>query len=141
MNRLFNAAAFYAVLGLLGGLFYREMTKMQDFPADQFTQLSVVHTHSFALGMLFFLIVLALEKPLALSSAKFFGAFFWTYNVGVVLTIAMLLTHGTMTVLGTAEVSPAISGIAGLGHIIITVGLVFFFINVKKAINAARQHA
>lgn len=38
----------------------------------------------------------------------------------------MMLTHGTMTVLGI-ESSAAISGIAGLGHIILTVGLGFFF--------------
>jgi len=36
----------------------------------------------------------------------------------------MLVVHGTMQVNGHPDVSPAISGIAGLGHIGLSVGLV-----------------
>lgn len=55
------------------------------------------------------------------------------YNGGLALTVAMLVVHGTQTVLGV-ETSPAISGIAGLGHIVLTVGLILFFINLGKRI-------
>lgn len=60
MIRLYYSAALYTVLGLAAGLYYRELTRAQDFVGD--TQLSVVHTHLLAFGMLFFLVILALEK-------------------------------------------------------------------------------
>ena len=49
MRRLFNAAFLYTILGLAGGLFYRELTHINRFTGD--TQLAVVHTHFLVLGM------------------------------------------------------------------------------------------
>lgn len=126
MKRLYYAAIAYTALGLIAGLFYREYTESQDFTGD--SQLSTTHTHLLVLGTLFFLIVLALEKLFSLSESRWFGPFFWTYNVGLLLTVAMMITHGIMTVRGEEDVSAAIPGIAGLGHIVMTVGLIFFFI-------------
>ncbi|WP_333619501.1 DUF2871 domain-containing protein [Dietzia sp.] len=136
LRSTFYAALTYTVLGLLGGLYFRELTKAQDFPEDAFTQLSVVHTHLFALGTTILLVVLALDKLFRLSDSREFRWFFWTYNAGVVLTVVMLLVHGTLTVLGHDEVSPAISGIAGLGHILLTVGFVLLFVSLGKAVGA-----
>ncbi|WP_099332828.1 DUF2871 family protein [Actinomyces minihominis] len=65
---------------------------------------------------------------------KLFNWFFWLYNVGVVLTSAMLSVHGSMTVAGV-ESNKMISGIAGLGHIILTAGLTVFFVVLGKAVN------
>jgi hypothetical protein len=45
----------------------------------------------------------------------------------------MMSVHGAQTVLG-AETSEAISAIAGPGHIVLTVGLILFFINLGKRI-------
>ncbi|MEU6263347.1 DUF2871 domain-containing protein [Saccharopolyspora shandongensis] len=131
MKKLYWSALVYMVLGLAAGLYYREFTKVLDFTGD--TQLSVLHTHLLALGMLFFLLVLALDKAFALSGNKLFTLFFWFYNSGLVLTAAMMLVHGTLTVLGK-ESSAAISGIAGLGHILITLGLIHLFLALRKAL-------
>ncbi|NUR96162.1 MAG: DUF2871 family protein, partial [Kribbellaceae bacterium] len=57
MRKIYVAAHVYMILGLISGLYYRELTKAKDFTGD--SQLGVVHTHILALGMLFFLIVLA----------------------------------------------------------------------------------
>lgn len=124
MQKLARASLSYMIIGLISGVYFREFTKLKDF--TDWTQLSVVHTHTLILGMFFFLIVLLLEKNFNLTQHKNFKKFYVIYNIGLGLTILMLLTHGTMTVLGN-DVSPAISGIAGLGHIILTVGLGFFF--------------
>lgn len=124
MQKLARASLSYMVIGLISGVYFREMTKLNDF--DGWTQLSVVHTHTLILGMFFFLIVLLLEKNFNLTKHKNFKKFYIIYNIGLGVTLLMLLTHGTMTVLGI-ESSAAISGIAGLGHIILTVGLGFFF--------------
>ncbi|TCC18762.1 DUF2871 domain-containing protein [Kribbella speibonae] len=133
MRKLFVAADVYMILGLISGLYYRELTKANDFTGD--TQLSVVHTHILALGMLFFLIALALEKLFTLSEGKLFTAFFWVYNAGLALTVGLMIVRGTMTVLGH-EAGPALDGLSGLGHITITLGLIFFFINLGKRVEA-----
>lgn len=131
MKKILNTAHIYMIVGVISGLYYRELTKLNDFTGD--TQLGVVHTHLLALGMLFFLIVLVLEKQFTMTEGKLFNWFFWVYNAGLALTVLMLTVHGTQTVLG-ATTSAAISGIAGLGHILLTVGLVLFFINLGKRI-------
>ncbi|SEG97907.1 Protein of unknown function [Saccharopolyspora kobensis] len=136
MKKVYWAALSYMVLGLAAGLYYRELTKAQEFTGD--TQLAVAHTHLLALGMLFFLVVLALDKAFGLAGDRLFTLFFWFYNSGLALTAAMMLVHGTMTVFG-AESSAAISGIAGLGHILITVGLVHLFLALRKALPAGKE--
>ncbi|PRZ40506.1 uncharacterized protein DUF2871 [Antricoccus suffuscus] len=129
MKKNYYAALTYMVLGLVAGLYYREFTKARDFTGD--TQLSVMHTHLLALGMLVFLIVLALDKLFDLSRTKSFNLFFWFYNAGLVVTVAMMFVHGTMDVLGK-DVSGAVPGIAGLGHILLTVGLASFFVSLRS---------
>ena len=128
MKRLYYASLTYMIVGIASGLFYRELTKFNEFEGD--TQLAVAHTHLLVLGMFFFLIVIALEKLFTLSDARTFRWFFWTYNAGVIVTVSMQIVHGSMTVLGH-ESGPAIAGIAGMGHIFITIGLVLMFIALK----------
>ncbi|MEC5192367.1 MULTISPECIES: DUF2871 domain-containing protein [unclassified Arthrobacter] len=132
MKKLYYAALTYMIAGLVSGLLYREFTKANDFTGD--SQLSVVHTHLLALGMLFFLTVLALDKTYDLSAVRMSNAFFWTYNAGLVLTTAMMVLSGVLTVQG-ATPSAAIAGISGLGHIGLTAGLVLLFITLGKRVS------
>lgn len=138
MNRLFAAAVVYLVLGLGSGLFYREFTKANDFVDGSSTQLSVVHTHLLMLGFFAMLIFLALEKVFSMSAGPLFTWFFWVYNAGVLLTAAMMTWHGSLTVLGQ-ESNAAIAGIAGLGHIIVTAGLVLLMLALRRAITASTR--
>lgn len=55
MKRTVNYAILYAILAMIGGIFYREYTKFIGF--DGRTTLAFVHTHLFLLGMVMFLIV------------------------------------------------------------------------------------
>lgn len=134
VRKLFNTAFIYMLVGVVSGLFYREFTKLNDFPEGEFTQLGLAHTHLLTLGFLVFLIVLGLEKVFTISqSRKLFTWFFWLYNAGVILTTAMLIWHGSLTVLGE-ESNKMISGIAGLGHMLITAGMIVFFTALRRAI-------
>lgn len=134
MKKLFNASFAYLVIGVLSGLFYREFTKINDFPEGQFTQLGLAHTHLLTLGFIVLLIVLALEKVFTISaSPKLFAWFFWLYNAGVILTSGMLIWHGMLTVLGE-ESTKMIAGIAGLGHMLITAGMIVFFVALRRAV-------
>jgi hypothetical protein len=133
MKKSFYAAFTYMIIGVLAGLYYREFTKANDFPEGDFTQLGVVHTHLLTLGFIVMLIVLALDKLFGLSGSKLFPWFFWLYNAGIVLTVGMMIWHGSLTVLGE-ESNAMIAGIAGLGHIALSVSLVLFFLVLRKKV-------
>ena len=137
MRRLFSAAFAYMLVGVASGLFYREFTKINDFPEGEATQLGLVHTHLLVLGFVVLLIVLLLEKTFALSESRLFGWFFWLYNAGLVLTSAMMIWHGSLTVLGQ-ESCGMIAGIAGLGHILLSAGMILLFLALRKRLFAPK---
>lgn len=129
MKKSFIAASMYLGLGLIAGVFYREFTKAVNFPQTEQTQLSVLHTHLLTLGFFFFLIVLGLDKLFGLSDDARFKTFFAVYNIGLVLSITMMTWHGILTALGRdADFGPELAGIAGLGHIVMSIGLGLFLL-------------
>lgn len=123
MKKSFIAASAYLLFGLLAGVYYRELTVSHNFDEHQDTQLSVLHTHFLVLGFLTFLIVILLDMQFAISDHSMFNVFFGAYNAGLVISSAVMAIHGTFTVLGIAHLK-ALSGIAGLGHILLALGLV-----------------
>ena len=135
MNKFLNTAFAYIILGLASGLFYREFTKATDNLGTH-TQLNTLHTHLLVLGMVMFLVVLALDAVFSLSGRRSFSVFYWTYNIGLVVTVAMQAVRGFLTLDGQdpATTSAAIPGIAGLGHMLLTVGLVALFVAVRAGI-------
>lgn len=138
MKRYMNLALLYAVLAMVGGVFYREFTKFNGFTAK--TTLGVVHTHYFLLGMVFFLLLLLLEKSFSFTGAKT-GRILAAYQVGLNLTAVMFVVRGVPQVLGTAlssGMSAAISGIAGIGHILLGVSLVLVLIQIRRSVSAVK---
>ncbi|MFJ6071861.1 DUF2871 domain-containing protein [Streptomyces sp. NPDC093065] len=135
MRKSYYAAHVYMIVGVVSGLFYREFTKAEDFHGE--TQLALMHTHLLALGMLVFLIVLALDKLFQLSGTRLFTGFFWCYNAGLAISTAMMGVHGILTVLGRDEdhISEAVPLTAGLGHIVLTVGLILLFVLLGRRVN------
>lgn len=134
MKRYLNAALTYAVLAMAGGVFYWEFTKLSGF--DGRTALGVVHTHYFMLGMVFFLLLLVLEKTFSFTGAKT-GRVLAVYHVGLNLTAVMLAVRGVTQVLGTelsSGMSAAISGMAGIGHILLGVSLVLLLLQIKRSL-------
>jgi len=138
MKRIAKLSFFYSMLGLFLGAFYREFTKINGFKGQ--TVLSGVHPHVLVLGAFFFLIVLLLEKSFELAKNKNFNKFLITYNIGLLISVIMMVIRGCIEVLNL-EISTAIdfsiSGIAGLGHIIITIAYILFFIILLNRINDA----
>ncbi|MFI6646178.1 DUF2871 domain-containing protein [Streptomyces sp. NPDC050529] len=135
MRRSYYAAHVYMIVGVVSGLFYREFTKAKDFHGE--TQLALMHTHLLALGMIVFLVVLVLDKVFQLSGARLFTAFFWFYNAGIAISTGMMGAHGILTVLGRDEdhIPEAVPLVAGLGHILLTVGLILLFILLGRRVN------
>ncbi|WP_193105192.1 DUF2871 domain-containing protein [Brachybacterium sp. FME24] len=135
MKRLLNTAFAYILLGLASGLFYREFTKATDTIGTH-TQLGTLHTHLLVLGMVMFLLVLALDAIFSLSGRRSFSVFYWTYNVGLVITVVMQAVRGILTLDGQdpTTTTAAIPGIAGLGHMLLTVGLIALYVAIRGGI-------
>ena len=136
MKRYANAALLYALLAMVGGVFYREFTKFSGFSAK--TTLSVVHTHYFLLGMVFFLLLLLLEKSFSFTGAKT-GRVLAVYHIGLNLTGVMLWVRGLTQVLSPAlssGLNAAISGMAGIGHILLGVSLVLLLSQIRRSVTA-----
>ena len=122
-----NYSIVYAVLALVGGVFYREFTKLNGY--TNWTTLSVVHTHYFILGMMLFLILglISMNMNLKINQAVLF------YNIGLNITAIMLIVRGIIQVLDLNVVSALISGIADIGHITLGVSLILILLDIKKA--------
>lgn len=134
MKRYINMALLYAVFAMAGGVFYREFTKFNNFTAK--TTLGVVHTHYFLLGMVFFLLLLLLEKSFSFTGSKT-GRILAAYHIGLNLTAVMLFVRGVLQVLEitlSSGMNAAISGIAGIGHMLLGISLVLLLMQIKRRI-------
>ncbi len=134
MKKYLNLAMGYAIAAMAGGVFYREFTKWNHFSG--ITMLSKVHAHLFMLGMMVFLLVALFSRQMDLEKEKSFRRFFLIYNIGLPLTVLMMLVRGIIQVKETplsAGADAAISGIAGIGHILLSIGLLLLLVTLKRA--------
>ena len=139
MKRYMNMALLYAILAMAGGVFYREFTRFNGFTAK--TTLSVVHTHYFLLGMVFFLLLLLLEKNFSFTGAKT-RRVLTVYHIGLNLTAVMFIVRGVAQVLVPASspssgMNGAISGVAGIGHILLGVSIILLLVQIRRSVLAA----
>ena len=133
VKRYSNAAFVYAIFAMIFGVFYREFTKWNHFTGK--TNLSVLHTHYFLLGMFFFLILMIVEKIFAFSDQNNVNKLFVTYQLGLNITGLGLLMRGltqTLEMSLSRGMDAAISGIAGMGHIIMGVSMILFLLKIRK---------
>ena len=128
MKRLMNASIVYGVLGLMGGVFYREFTKMNGFTG--FTTLSVVHSHYLMLEMVFFLLLVVVEKNFHFVDNKVLKYLLF-YHMGLNLTVVMLTIRGVVQVLSLEVLSVVLSGI---GHLILGISMILVLISIRNCI-------
>lgn len=123
----------FIVMGLIAGAFYRKFTKFMNFEDE--TYMSIVHTHTLALGFLAILAMYLLvrnydkEKLLAIKRP------YHIYLTGLTLTIIAMELIGIYEVVSKGEEilkQAALSGISGLGHIVLTVGMVWTFAKIYQ---------
>lgn len=134
MKKYLNLSMAYAIAAMAGGVFYREFTKWNGFTGV--TALGKVHTHLFMLGMIMFLIVALFAERYPLSEQKTFRMFVRVYNMGIPVTSLMMAVRGITQVLDlplSKGVSSAISGIAGIGHILTGAGMILLLLSLRKA--------
>lgn len=137
MKKLYYSAFTYLLLGLASGVAWREITKILDITEP--TALGTVHTHLLVLGFVMFLLFIVFEKLFSISNTKRFLSFFIIYHIGVGLSSIMMFVRGILSVQvirGAIELSDglnaSISGMAGIGHMLLAVGFVLFMLIVKE---------
>ena len=134
MKKYVDSSIFYTCLALVMGVFYREFTKFNGFVGD--SSLGVVHTHYLILGTFFFLILVILEKLFNISD-YISNKLFQLYHIGLNLTCIMMIVRGIIQV-NEFELSnmfnASIAGVAGIGHIVITIALIFMLSKIKKCV-------
>ena len=132
MKRYANAALAYALTAMAGGVFYREFTKLNGFTGK--TTLSVLHTHYFLLGMVFFLLLLLVEKSFRFSGEGPVRGLA-LYHVGLNITGAGLFVRGILQVFNiplSSALNASLSGISGIGHALLGIGMVLLLLRIRK---------
>ena len=135
MKKMIKVSFIYVILALVGGVFYREFTKLNGFTGT--TVLANIHVH------LMVLILALFSQRTNLISEKKFKYFMIVYNGGLLITVIMLMMRGVLQVLGTSVSSgmnAAISGIAGIGHILLGVGLIILMVILLKLSEKENEH-
>lgn len=128
MKRLMNASIVYGVLALVGGVFYREFTKLNGFTS--FTTLSVFHTHYLMLEMVLFLLLVVVEKNYSFINDKV-RKYLLLYHIGLNLTVVILTIRGVVQVL-SLDVSSAV--LSGIGHLILGISMVLVLNSIGNCI-------
>ena len=123
-----NASIVYGVLALVGGVFYREFTKLNGF--NGFTTLSVVYTHYLMLGMAFFLMLVLLENNFHFIDNKV-RKYLLFYHIGLNLTAVMLVIRGVVQVI-SLDVSSAV--LFGIAHLILGISMVLVLISIRNCV-------
>ena len=139
MKKYLNFSLIYALAALICGVFYREFTKWNGYTTV--TTLGKVHVHLFVMGMIVFLIVALFSTHQELQKYKTFRTFMWIYNIGLPITAVMMVIRGITQVLNVSlstAANAAISGIAGIGHILTGVGIILLLVSLKKAAENGR---
>ncbi len=125
---LYRIAIGYLIFALLSGLFYHEAAYYTGFTGV--SVLRLVHSHAFGLGTLVFLLLPLFINTFHIEQYKHFKIFLVTYNLGLIMTIGFMAVRGTVQLfeLPISNFSDhMIGGLAGIGHIILTVGIIFLF--------------
>lgn len=132
IEKYLKVSFLYAILAMVGGVFYREFTKFNGFNGK--TTLSIVHTHYFILGMFMFLILLLIEKNFNISDDKLIKKTVF-YQIGLNITVLAFLMRGicqTLEMNIPKGFDASISAVAGIGHILIGMSLILILIDIRK---------
>ena len=134
MRKHIDIAIAYASAALAFGVYYRELTRIMGFTGT--TMLSKVHPHLFMLGMAVFLFASLFSERRAIEKTRTYRPFMICYNIGLLLTALMMALRGTLEVTGisfTKALDASISGIAGIGDILLGAGMILFLAAIRNS--------
>uniref|UniRef100_A0A0A9XGZ2 Alcohol O-acetyltransferase 2 n=1 Tax=Lygus hesperus TaxID=30085 RepID=A0A0A9XGZ2_LYGHE len=139
-DSLARMSAGYTTFGLMSGIYFRQLTRYMGTD-PHVGQLRILHTHCLALGTIFNLIALVLEKQCNLSAQKSYKKFTLYYHFGLGITLTMMTIHGTFTTVGHDLYTRWFTYPAAFGHGLISLGFYYFFDCLQDAMQAENKTA
>lgn len=141
LRLIYRSAVVWTVVGLVGGLAYREVTKLLEFTGR--TQLAFVHTHALVWGTVFMFVLLALAVVLpGLTADRRMRWGLHLFNAGLVLTVGMLAFKGALQAMEVSWADhAALAGVSGLGHMTLTAALVLLLLAVGRSVRSAQARS
>lgn len=127
-DNIFKIAISFLLMGLIGGVFYREFVKFYKWQGP--TSLSFIHVHWLVLGFIFLMMVYMLARLVDLD-IRSIGLQVKLYISGLVLTVVCMLVKGIYQITsGGLDLFPraALAGISGLGHMLVGTGMVWLLV-------------
>lgn len=121
----------FLIMGSIGGVFYREFTKFYNYQAVN--HLSKLHVHILVLGFLLMLIVYMVSKKYDLERVLALKKPIYVFVSGFAFTLINMALFGIYEVVsqGNDIVNRhALEGLSGIGHIILTIGLVWTLVKI-----------
>lgn len=131
----------FLVMGLIGGVFYREFTKFNTFTDG--TVLSLLHLHAIAVGFLGLSVLwLTLRHTDETYITKRIELPFKLYAGGLYFMIVTFVVRGISQIVGkgyTPFPDAALSGVAGIAHLILGVGIVWSVIIMVETVSSEKE--
>lgn len=125
------------IMGLISGVFYRELTRFYNY--ENHTHLVKLHSHILVLGFIFCLTLYFITKNYPLNKLCKLKKPLFTYLIGLLLTIVSMTIIGIFEIVGnnTKDINiSSLSGISGLGHIILSIGIIWMIITIFNIENS-----
>lgn len=132
-KNILSLSITFLIMGLVGGVFYREFTKAYQF--TEITHLGKIHVHTLVLGFLTLFSMYQLVKNYDSEKITHLKKPLRIYIVGLTFTIINMIVIGIYEVVSLGQqiiVRAAIDGTSGIGHILLGVGLVWLLIRVLE---------
>lgn len=119
------------IMGLTGGVFYREFTKFYQFTGPG--HLGKLHVHTLVLGFVIMTLIYLLSRGFNQQQLKKLKKPIYTFEAGLIFTVINMMLLGMYEVVGAGQGTinrSAADGLSGMGHIILAVGLVMTFVRI-----------
>lgn len=121
------------IMGLIGGVFYREFTKFYGYHAEN--HLSKLHVHILVLGFLSMFIIYIISKEYDLESILSLRKPIYVFMSGLTFTVVNMTLFGIYEVVSEGKNivnKAAIEGLSGIGHITLAIGIVWTIVRIFK---------
>ena len=132
----------FLVMGLIGGVFYREFTKFYDYQAKN--HLSKLHVHILILGFLLMMIIYIVSKEYDVKRILSLKKPIYVFISGFTFTMVNMTLFGIYDVVGEGKdivIRAALEGLSGIGHIVLSIGIVWMAVKIfqNESINSFKS--
>lgn len=134
INSLLGISVTYAIIGIFTGAFAREFSRF--YGVYGHNQLNLVHTHNLAMGFLAIMVLYLVMRKYDNQKIQEIKKPFHIYVASHVFSFVCMFVIGLYQVIGNVDKGvinlAALQGITGIGHIGITIGMVWTLYKIYK---------